>query len=28
LGFLPEERGGLSTMLDESAARHCGVNLP
>jgi spore photoproduct lyase len=27
LGFLPEERGGLSTMLDESAARHCEISL-
>ena len=25
LGFVPEDRGGLSKMLDESAARHCGV---
>jgi spore photoproduct lyase len=25
LGFVPEDRGGLSRMLDESAARHCGV---
>jgi len=25
LGFVPEDRGGLSTMLDKSAARHCGV---
>jgi spore photoproduct lyase len=24
-GFIPEERGGLSRMLDEAAARHCGV---
>jgi spore photoproduct lyase len=27
LGFLPHERGGLAKMLDESAARHCGVSL-
>jgi spore photoproduct lyase len=25
LGFIPEDRGGLPRMLDESAARHCGV---
>jgi len=25
LGFVPEDRDGLSRMLDESAARHCGV---
>jgi spore photoproduct lyase len=25
IGFLPLERGGLSRMLDESAARHCGL---
>ncbi|OEU50859.1 MAG: DNA photolyase [Desulfobacterales bacterium C00003060] len=25
LGFVPEDRGGLSKMLDQSAARHCGV---
>jgi spore photoproduct lyase len=25
LGFVPEDRGGLSTMLDRSAARHCGL---
>jgi spore photoproduct lyase len=23
LGFTPSERGGLSQMLDEQAARHC-----
>jgi spore photoproduct lyase len=28
LGFVPEDRGGLSRMLDESAARHCGVEVP
>jgi spore photoproduct lyase len=27
LGFLPEERGGLSTMLDQSAAGLCGIRL-
>ena len=27
LGFLPSERGGLSRMLNESAVRHCGLNL-
>ncbi len=27
LGFLPEERGGLSKMLDESAAKHCGLDI-
>lgn len=27
LGFVPEDRGGLSRMLDESAARHCGVKI-
>ncbi|MBW1677254.1 MAG: DNA photolyase, partial [Deltaproteobacteria bacterium] len=27
LGFVPEDRGGLSRMLDESAARHCGVDI-
>lgn len=27
IGFLPHERGGLSGMLDESAARHCGLML-
>jgi spore photoproduct lyase len=27
LGFVPEDRGGLSRMLDESAARHCGVTI-
>ena len=27
LGFLPEERGGLSRMLDESVAKHCGTRL-
>jgi spore photoproduct lyase len=27
LGFLPRDRGGLSRMLDESAAKHCGVSL-
>jgi spore photoproduct lyase len=26
LGFDPAERGGLKRMLDESAARHCGLN--
>jgi spore photoproduct lyase len=26
LGFIPEERGGLSRMLDSSAARHCGLD--
>ncbi len=26
LGFTPESRGGLFKMLDESAARHCGVS--
>lgn len=25
LGFIPSERGGLPGMLDESAARHCGL---
>jgi spore photoproduct lyase len=25
LGFVPAERGGLPKMLDEAAARHCGV---
>ncbi|MBT9438783.1 MAG: DNA photolyase [Desulfobacterales bacterium] len=25
LGFIPSERGGLPKMLDESAARHCGL---
>ncbi len=25
LGFVPEDRGGLSRMLDESAARHCRI---
>ena len=25
-GFIPSERGGLSRMLDESAARHCGLD--
>ena len=25
LGFVPEDRGGLARMLDESAARHCGI---
>ena len=25
LGFIPEERGGLPRLLDESAARHCGL---
>lgn len=24
-GFVPEDRGGLSRLLDESAARHCGL---
>lgn len=27
LGFVPEDRGGLSRMLDESAARVCGVKI-
>ena len=27
LGFVPEDRGGLSRMLDESAARHCEVEV-
>jgi spore photoproduct lyase len=27
LGFVPEDRSGLSRMLDESAARHCGVTI-
>lgn len=27
LGFIPEDRGGLSRILDESAARHCGLNV-
>jgi spore photoproduct lyase len=26
LGFSPRERGGLGAMLDESAARHCGLS--
>jgi spore photoproduct lyase len=26
LGFVPKERGGLSKMLDESAATHCGLS--
>ena len=26
LGFVPEEQGGLSRMLDESATRHCGLD--
>ena len=26
LGFIPPDRGGLPRMLDESAARHCGLN--
>jgi spore photoproduct lyase len=26
LGFVPEERGGLPRILDESAIRHCGLN--
>jgi spore photoproduct lyase len=25
VGFVPEDRNGLPRMLDESAARHCGV---
>jgi spore photoproduct lyase len=25
LGYIPSERGGLSRILDESAARHCGL---
>jgi spore photoproduct lyase len=27
LGFVPEARGGLPRMLDESAARHCGIKI-
>jgi hypothetical protein len=27
LGFTPAERGGLARMLDEAAARHCGVGI-
>ena len=27
LGFIPSDRGGLSTMLDESAALHCGLDV-
>jgi spore photoproduct lyase len=27
LGFIPNERGSLSTMLDESAMKHCGLKL-
>ncbi|MBU4288583.1 MAG: DNA photolyase, partial [Proteobacteria bacterium] len=27
LGFIPSECGGLPGMLDESAARHCGLNV-
>jgi len=27
LGFVPEDRHGLSRILDESAARHCGVTI-
>ncbi|MBW2742523.1 MAG: DNA photolyase, partial [Deltaproteobacteria bacterium] len=27
LGFIPSERGGLPKMLDETAARHCGLNV-
>jgi spore photoproduct lyase len=27
LGFLPEEKGGLSKILDESAAIHCGISI-
>lgn len=27
MGFLPGERGGLARMLDESAARHCGITM-
>jgi spore photoproduct lyase len=27
IGFLPLERGGLSRMLDQSAARHCGLTI-
>jgi spore photoproduct lyase len=27
LGYLPEEKGGLSRILDESAARHCGLDI-
>jgi len=26
LGFIPSNRGGLATMLDESAVKHCGIN--
>jgi spore photoproduct lyase len=28
LGFIPSDRGGLSRMLDESAALHCGLDMP
>jgi spore photoproduct lyase len=27
LGFMPADRGGLARMLDESAARHCGLRI-
>ena len=27
MGYLPSERGGLSTILDNSAARHCGLKV-
>ncbi|MBW2259446.1 MAG: DNA photolyase [Deltaproteobacteria bacterium] len=27
LGFVPEDRGGVARMLDESAARHCGLKI-
>jgi spore photoproduct lyase len=27
LGFLPEEKGGLAKILDESAAKHCGISI-
>jgi len=26
MGFIASERGGLNTMLDEQAIRHCGVS--
>ena len=26
LGYIPQERGGLSGLLDESAVKHCGLN--
>ena len=28
LGFVPEEKGGLARMLDESAIRICGLETP